>query len=101
MAALAITPGPQVTEVTQGLWQGRVHNLGLAAITGTGFSGATAVDVDGIPASFTVNNPASITITIPAATPYNTRVPVTVHTLLGTSVLNPGSYLTRVASFGG
>jgi hypothetical protein len=57
-------------------------------ITGTNFTGATAVSFNGAAASFTVSDPRTITTTVPAGA---TTGPITVTTLDGTA--------TSVASF--
>ncbi len=70
---------------------GSVGGGTTATITGTNFTGATSVTIDGIPVtSFTVNSPTSITITTPAGTSLGAKNVV---------VTAPGGTATGPAAF--
>jgi hypothetical protein len=70
-------------------------------ITGTGFTGATAVDFgSAAAASFTVNSATSITATSPAATTVG-PVDITVTTPAGTSTTSPADQFSHTYPFTG
>ncbi|WP_051450719.1 IPT/TIG domain-containing protein [Actinospica robiniae] len=78
-----IPPAPAVTGVSPG--SGPVAGGSTVTISGSSFTGATAVDFGGTPATtFTVSNDGSITATVPAAAAAGT-VDVKVVTPYGTS----------------
>ncbi len=70
---------------------GSVGGGDSATITGTNFTGATSVTIDGIPVtSFTVNSPTSITITTPAGTTLGAKNVVI--TTPGGTATGPGAF---------
>ena len=83
-ADFTVIPTPTLTRFTPA--SGPVG--GSVTLTGTGFSGATAVDFNGAYAQFTVNSATQISTTVPAGA---TSGPITVTT--------PGGVATSAASF--
>jgi YVTN family beta-propeller protein len=75
-AGIATVPLPQVTGVSPS--GGAPAGGNQVTVTGTGFTGASAVDFGGIPATaFTVNSATSITATVPPGTAGAVDVTVT------------------------
>ncbi|MFE0025463.1 PxKF domain-containing protein [Amycolatopsis sp. NPDC059021] len=96
---IATVTAPTVTSVSPN--NGPKTGGTTVTITGTGFTGATAVTFGTTPAtSFTVNSATSITATAPAATAVG-PVDVTVTTPAGTSTTNPGDVYTYTYTFTG
>jgi hypothetical protein len=94
-----VASGPTVTSLSP--TSGPLAGGTSVAITGTGFTGATAVTFGTTPAtSFTVNSDTSITATAPAATSVG-PVDVTVTTPGGTSTTSPADQYTYTYSFTG
>ena len=87
--------GPTVTGVSPS--SGSSAGGTSVALTGTNFTGATAVTFGSIPAaSFTVNSATSITATSPSGTP--SVVDITVHTSGGTSATSSADHFTFTAA---
>ncbi|MER5385551.1 IPT/TIG domain-containing protein [Streptomyces sp. NPDC002688] len=85
---------PVVTGVTPS--NGPTSGAGTVTLTGTGFTGATAVLFAATPAtSFTVNSATQITAVTPAGSPGG--APVTVTTPSGTSAVSPTAYFYYAA----
>jgi hypothetical protein len=90
-----VAPPPQVLAVTPN--SGSTTGGNTITVLGTGFTGATAVDFNGVPVSsgsFTVNNDNSITVTTPAdsAGVYD----ITVTTAGGTSATSSNDQFTFI-----
>src|SRR4029077_918173 len=81
---------PAVTAVSPKA--GRTTGGNAISISGSGFSGATAVAFGGVPASFLVNNSASISAVAPAHTAGT--VDVTVTSVGGTSAASAADHYT-------
>ena len=84
---------PAVTEVSPGL--GPTAGGTTVVLTGTSFTGATAVSFGGAAASFTVNSGTQITATSPARVPGTVHIAVT--TVYGTSAAGVSDQFTYVA----
>lgn len=85
--------GPAITQVTPAA--GPEAGGTSVTISGTGFSGTTAVDFGAVAASFTVGSPGSITA---AAPPGTGTVDITVTTPSGTSALTSADAYTYRAA---
>lgn len=84
-------PLPEVTLLTP--FVGPIAGGTVVDITGTGFTGATAVNFDNVPAaSFVVNSDTSISATTPIYSPATVGVTVTAPS--GTSIVTQDSYFT-------
>ncbi len=83
-------PAPTVTGVSPSSG----FNTTSVVVTGTDFTGASAVDFGGTAATFTVNSDTSITATVPAGTG---TVDVTVTTSGGTSATSAADQFTYLA----
>jgi large repetitive protein len=98
----ATSAGDQFTFVAAPSVSGLSPNAGpvdggtVVTITGTGFTGASAVDFGGIAASFVVNSDTSITAFSPAGTA--ATVDVTVTTAGGTSATSASDLFSYVAA---
>ena len=79
-ATITVTaPGPTVTSLNGGTGTTNPCNIGSAYnIVGTGFTGTTAVSINGVSASFSVTNSTTISVTIPAMSTYGTSKSVSV-----------------------
>ncbi|MFE1173966.1 IPT/TIG domain-containing protein [Streptomyces sp. NPDC058773] len=82
-------PVPSLTSVSPN--SGPAAGGTVVTLSGSGFSGATAVQFGGVPASFTVNSSTQITATAPAG---SGTVQVTVTTPGGTSSGVPFTYVS-------
>jgi DNA-binding beta-propeller fold protein YncE len=92
--AIAVAPGPKVSNVTPRL--GTYRGGTTVTMTGSGFDGVTAVDFGGVPAaSFTVNSSTSITAVSPPG-PAEARVDLTVQTNAGVSAGGPVDQFTYI-----
>lgn len=92
--AIAVAPGPKVSNVTPLL--GTYHGGTTVTMTGAGFDGVTAVDFGGVPAaSFTVNSSTSITAVSPPG-PAEARVDLTVQAAAGVSADGPADQFTYI-----
>ncbi len=97
--ALPSAAAPTVTSVSPS--SGPAAGATTVTVTGTGFTGATAVDFGATPAaSFTVNSDTSITATSPAATGAG-PVDVAVTTPAGTSTTSSADQFSYTYAFTG
>jgi large repetitive protein len=94
LTAPSFVPVPRVTGIS--VVEGPAAGGTSVTITGTGFTGATAVSFGGVAAAFTVLGDTSITTTTPAAGPGT--VDVTVTSAGGTDVPGPSDQFTFVAA---
>lgn len=99
IAVLPTAPTPVVTRISPA--SGPLGGGTTVTITGSGFTGATAVDFGGAPAaSFTVTSDTSITATSPTAASVG-PVDVTVTTSPGTSATSSADQYSYIYSFTG